>query len=120
MSSTITTPTTTYTATLVDGYKAERATRNTIADILGSNDKAVSFRPAALRTGTLRLLFEDYTTAAALHADLSTIQAPATFADTDRPGLGMTFVPVDRIGFELDDATRGLWWVEIAFQEVTT
>lgn len=115
---TITLGATVITPQLVDGYTSERTTGNIIhpaADNPAEVD--VTFRPASLRTGTLRMLFltlGDALTAEVLHAGVGVF----ALADTDLPGLNMAYVPNGDIVTELDDETRQLWTVSVDFQEV--
>lgn len=121
MSTTITyTPTTgaptTITPDLVLGFESVRAARTILHDVIGASDLAVTQRPAAKRSGTLSLLFEDETAskqAEDLHA------AVGKFAlVTDELGtVGMAYVVSGDIKRSLDDS-RKLWLLDVNYQEV--
>ncbi|RZU64609.1 hypothetical protein EV379_0912 [Microterricola gilva] len=115
--STITDGTTTITPLLVLGYEATRQGRNIIHPIIGRPDPDVTLAPAALRTGTLSLLFKDEPTA----AGCMTMHAAAAVFTVDRddlPGASMRYVVAGRIGVTLDPATLLRCVVTVDFQEV--
>lgn len=119
MTTTITYSGGTLTPELVDGYQGAREARNVEHVILGRAGSDFTLRPAALRSGTLRLLFP-------LEADaaeaLDALSAAETFALTtdERTTLDMEFVTVDAgASMELDNVTRRVWIVSVPFQEVT-
>jgi len=118
VATTISDGTDTLTATIMDGYSAIRAGRNVVRRVLNSNVPAISLRPAALRRGRHRLVFESESVAEDAAAMLASA-AELTLADTDRPNVGMTFVVPEGgdIRVELDDETRDAWIVEFDFQE---
>ncbi|WP_309105018.1 hypothetical protein [Microbacterium sp.] len=118
---TITHTTGTLTPVVVDGWRAARPARTVVHEILGRTDPDVTFRPAGLRRGTLRLVFPAEADAAHAVQVLATPQR-LTLTDPDRATLAMAFVvPSDGgdIECELDDATRNVWIVSCPFQEVT-
>lgn len=119
MTTTITYSGGTLTPELVDGYQAARSSRNVEHVVLGRAGSDFTLRPAALRSGTLTLLFP-------LEADaaeaLTALSAPEAFtlASDDRTTLDMEFVVVGSgADMALDDATRDVWIVSLPFQEVT-
>lgn len=115
---TISDGTTTITPILIDGYESNRASRNVVHPILGTNVPAVSLRPAALRTGHLTALVENRAAAVALESVLAGANL-LTFTDTDTT-LSMTFVlgGDGRIDVTLDRNTRRRWTVEFDYVEV--
>lgn len=102
---------------LVDGYDARRETRTLLITVLGATSRAVSFRPAGLRTGTLRMLFETHTEASAC-LDLLCGGAALDLSVSDDSEYDMTFVAINAPSIELDDDTRGVWWAIADFEEV--
>lgn len=104
--------------TLVLGFETAIETRHITHEVLGTGAVDVTMRPAAPRSGTLRLLFETENAAAtafSLHFDANTF----TLADTDRPlVVNMRYVPIGAVRLVLDDESRSLWTVEVPYQEV--
>lgn len=109
----------TVTPVLVTGYVSQRETQSVVHRIIGRADPDVSLRPAALRTGTLELLFDseaDAEAAELAHAG----SAVWTLTDTDRSTVGMIYVVADgSITRTLDDETRDYWLVAVPFVEVS-
>lgn len=116
MTTTITSPSSVYTATQVDGYSAVRPSRNVLHPIIGSGAYAVSLRPAALRSGTLRVMFTDEQIANDL-LDALSAGTELSLESTDRPLINMNFVASGDSELELDDETRKNWWVIFDWQE---
>jgi len=114
--STISNGITTVTPILIEGYTAERATRNITHQILGSNERAVSLRPAEFRTGSIKALFETQAAAILLEQLLAAAQL-LTYADSVLPATNMTFIS-GNFKTEIDDSTLAVWWVEFDFVEV--
>lgn len=102
---------------IVDGYTAPRTNRTIVQPLVGTEDVAVTLRPAGPRTGPLRVL---HGTLAAAVAFLDALAAAVvwTFEDSDNPGLDMSYVVVEGPTLAIDDETRTLWWVEFHFQEI--
>ncbi|QEO08885.1 hypothetical protein [Protaetiibacter larvae] len=105
----------TLTATLHLGYTATRRGRTVMHEILGTNELAVTGRPAGLRSGRRELLFRDDEVAVAAVEMLSG-GGIVTLADTDRPVFNMTFVAA-AVELELTN-TRRSWIVRFDFQEL--
>lgn len=120
MSTTVTINAVEYDTLLVDGYTARRVSRNAGHAILSSNDIAVTLRPAALRTGRLRVAIVDEADAVALHDALSA-GFLGTLESSERPSIDMTFILATggNASITLDDETRDHWWVEFDYQETT-
>ena len=120
MSTTITHGDDTITPTLVLGYAADREGQNRVHPIVGSERADVTFRPAKLRRGTLRLGFAgassetDSLEAESLHA----LGGLFMLLSTDRASVEMSYVVDGRITRELEDVTRKNWVVSVEFQEV--
>jgi hypothetical protein len=117
MTSIISDGVTTITPLVVDGYESGRESGNIVHRIIGVASPDVTFRPALLRAGTLRLVFPveaDADAAVAFHA-AGTVFA---FEDSDRPSLAMSYVTSGRISCALDDETRDVWVVSVDYQEV--
>jgi hypothetical protein len=114
---------------------------------VGAETVAVTTRPAGLRRGTLKLVFGDAAATGSEYVIVDGIIVPAEDApinpaedasrdaellhatgtgvfhlsDPDRASLDLFYV-VDQDGAitrELDDATRDVWIVTVAFHEVT-
>lgn len=117
MTHTITVGTTVINPIAVEGYEVTRASQNVVHPIPGKPDPDVSLRPAALRSGTITVLFEDEEDAWIAHQALS-LGEVCTFETTTRIGLDMSFVTVDNIDISLDPTTAAAWRVTFGFQEV--
>lgn len=117
MSTTVSNGTDTWTALIIDGYEDARAGRNNLIPILGTNERAVFYRPGALRTGSVRVLFESFALASGLRDALAEGET-FTLADTDEPDIAMTFVLAGDAALSIEDETRSAWWVEFDFEEV--
>jgi hypothetical protein len=119
MATTISNADDTLTPLLVEGWQSSRETGTVLHVVLGSNSPAVTVRPARLRTGTLRTLWDDFTVACIVEQALAA-GAVWTLADDDRPEIGMTFVVSGAVELELDDETRRIAWVSFEYTEVET
>ncbi|MCU1439997.1 MAG: hypothetical protein JWP85_994 [Rhodoglobus sp.] len=117
MSATITRGATVLSPTLVLGYESSRRSGNIVHKILGREDPDVTFAPAGLRTGTLRIFCLDQTDAIATEA-LHTEVGVFVLADPEVAGIDMSYVPSGDIRSRLDDRTVTRWVVEIDYQEV--
>lgn len=107
------------TPTIVNGYSAARSPRSILHPILGRDADDVTFRPTALRKGTLKLVFA---LEADAHAAVEVLAVPQvlTLADPD-VNIGMEFVVAEEdIVPQLDDETRSVWIVQAPFREVRT
>lgn len=105
---------------VVNGFEGTREARTIVHAILGRPDPDVTFRPAGLRTGTLRLVFATGAAAAAAEAAL-TVPQVLTLIDNEVPEVGMSFVVAEGdIVTTLDTTTRVVWIVALPFREVTT
>lgn len=132
---------------VVDGWMSTRTRPNRVTPIVGAETVAVTTRPAGLRRGTLKLVFGDAAATGSEYVIIDGIIVPAEDApinpaedasrdaellhatgtgvfhlsDPDRASLDLFYV-VDQDGAitrELDDATRDVWIVTVAFHEVT-
>lgn len=124
MSSVITHSTGEITPAVVNGFAATRPAPSVVHTILGRPDPDITYRPAGLRAGTLKLVFETGAEAAAAE---SVLGAPQVFvlSDPDVPEVYMPFVVADgdgsgEIRSTLDDETQTVWTLEVPFQEVTS
>lgn len=116
MTSSFTNGTTAVIPRVVDGYKASRQSRHAFHPVLSGNEDVYA-RPAGPRSGTMTAVFDGYASA----AQLSTMLAgttPVSFADSDRPELGMTFLADGDITLEQSPG-RSAWIITVAFREVT-
>lgn len=103
---------------MIIGDDHARETRTVIHDLINDETPAVSFFPALRRSGTLELLVQDATSAAAALA-LFTRLAPITLTDTDRPDRSMRFVVgPGKINQRTDIATQRRIIMSVPFQEV--
>jgi hypothetical protein len=146
MATTITYPGGIIAPTLVNGYDSERATGTVVHQILGRSDPDVTIRPAALRSGRLRLIFAD-TPASSSDGGLvydgdgyivetggGSVPAGAdskacedahaaggvfTLGGEERTSIPMSYVPKGAIRRTLDPDTMDVWIVEVDFHEVT-
>ncbi|CAI9386090.1 hypothetical protein [Microbacterium sp. T2.11-28] len=106
----------TTTPLAVDGYEAERESRNIIHDLLSGNVAVTLISPRP-RAGTLQLMYTAHSDAFAafnLHAE----ETVFTITNPDVTNVGMSYVVRDGIGIRQDD-TRAGWIVSVDFQEVT-
>lgn len=125
MSSSFTDGTTAVQPLVIDGWDSTRRVRTTFQDVVGGGIDAWP-QPAAPRSGSLTAVFLTMEGAFALEALLAS-GAVITFADSNVPARGMTFLATDDIQVtrgddELDLAdgsTAYVWAVSFGFQEVT-
>lgn len=118
MASTISDGVTTLTAALIRTYQSTRRSGNIVRRVIGTDEPAVSFRPSARRSGTLHIVVgSDQADCAAFEALLAS-DAVLTFADTEVPGLGMSFVTTGTTESTLDPRTRKTWVIDTDFEEV--
>jgi hypothetical protein len=120
---------------VVDGWMSTRTRPNRVTPIVGAETVAVTTRPAGLRRGTLKLVFGDAAATGSEYAPINPAEEASSAAellhatgtgvfhlsDPDRASLDLFYV-VDQDGAitrELDDATRDVWIVTVAFHEVT-
>lgn len=102
--------------TLILGYATSRESRNIVHDIIGGGIAVALVAPRP-RSGDLRLFYPeeaDAWAALALHGHETTF----SLTDTDRPGIGMTYVVNGSVSLALDEQTRTRWTVTVPYQEV--
>jgi hypothetical protein len=117
MATTITTGADTITPTFIDGLSTTREPGNLMHPVLGSAVVDVTYRPAKHKSGTLTLGFA--TEAAAILAEgYHATRTLFTIASTDRNQIVFKYVVAGSVTLRLDDATRGVWILEVPFQEV--
>ena len=108
----------TITPELIDGYSSESLSGTVVSQLLGSEEVAVTLRPASLRNGTMRLNMGTDEDAAAA-AELALRGAHVwTLVTGERDTVDMAFVVKDRVTRDLDDETRDVWIVGFGWQEV--
>lgn len=106
----------TTTPSLVLGYETNRAGRNIIRSMIGGEITVTLIKPMP-RAGTLELFYPDEADAWAALA-LHELADSFVLVDTDRPGVGMTYVlGGGGVSLALDDATRDQWVVSVDYQE---
>jgi hypothetical protein len=135
--------TTTFNPTLVDGYESTRATATVVHQIMNRSTPDISIRPAALRAGTLRMIFADSSAAGGdlivdgdgyvvagspftVNAELDSKACEDAHAaggvfnlvSSERSSIVMSYVADGSITRALDDATRDVWILEVDFHEV--
>lgn len=108
------------TPTLVMGFSSSRELGNIEHPILGSDEVAVTLRPAKLRTGTLECLFAGDDPEGDSRIAEVTLSGASVFAiaSDERPSIDMSFTVTGSIDRALDPETRSLWTVTFGFQEV--
>jgi hypothetical protein len=114
---TVSNGTTTFTPTLVHGYESSRATATVVHQILGRSAPNVSIRPAALRTGTLELIFANGEIDSKACEDAHAAGGVFTLSSTEASTIPMSYVANGAIARALDD-TRAVWILRIDFHEV--
>ena len=108
----------TVTPVLIDGFRSESESGTVVQRLIGSEDVAVTLRPATLRTGTFILHMGTDEAAAAAAEDLFRAASLWSLSVTERPTVDMSFVVVGRIVRELDGGTRNVWFIRFDWQEV--
>lgn len=105
-------------AQLADRYSYQLLSRNSTYPLLDGGVAAVVMQ-GTLRTGVLKLLFEDRATAVAT-ADAHMGPGVWRYDDTDNPEMGMQYVvsPGAALAVSQDD-TRSFWVLELPFSEVS-
>lgn len=117
MATTITTGTTTITPTIITGWDANQDSRNVIHTIIGRPSPDVTLKPAALRSGTLEMVFEtaeEAEEARQLHMDAAVF----TLTSTSQTTINMTYVVAGTISSVLEDVSRRIWLISVDFQEI--
>lgn len=106
------------TPTIADGYSSVRTPGTIMHPILGRESDDVTLRPAALRKGTLTLVFA---VEADAHAAVLVLTTPQMLQlDDPDVSISMSFVIADGdITVSLDDVTQTVWIVEAPFREVS-
>jgi len=117
MTTTITSGATTITPTLVLGYDAETKSGNTIHELLGSAEPAVTFGTESLRIGSLEMFFLTRAAAWAAQAFLKSLVV-FTLASTDESVIGMKFVREGEMKIGIDRETFTKWVVTFSYREV--
>lgn len=107
---------TTLYPTKVTGWQTERTSGNTIHPVINSSDPAVTFAPATLRKGTIKM--HCATRALALSLEALHLGAGKFTITESHISLSMAYVPSGKITVALDVETD-LWAVEVDFHEVT-
>jgi hypothetical protein len=103
--------------TVIDGYETERESRNVVHDLIGGGIAVTLILPRP-RSGELTLHYATEVQAWGALALLSN-ESAYTLTDSDRPGVGMTFVVNGSVQLALDDDTRDTWTVSLPYQEIT-
>lgn len=93
----------------------ENEARSIVHEIPGSEDVAVTLRPAAPATGTLKLLFMDHASAEAARA--LHLSAHALTVETDLDYLPDAYVPQGAIRKLQQDSVKR-WVLEVPYQEI--
>jgi len=109
---------------VVSSYEAAREVRNVFNAVLGAQATVAVAFPAGLRAGTLVAVFTAQADALTLDSMLAGT-AVITYADSDVPAVGMTFLadqsirvyPADE-SVTLDGEEVLFWYVEFGYQEV--
>lgn len=114
---TISDGTTTATALLTVGLTTQRAGRNVVRDLVGTEEPAVDLRTAEKRSGQLVLLFDNQAAAVAAEA-LHARAAKLTLTEPLWPAGGMTYVVDGDIALELDTDTQTVYLLTVDFREV--
>lgn len=111
--------------TLIAGYESSRESGNIAHPISGRSNPDYTLRPAALRTGTLTLLFSDDEVSTAEEASLAAEEAhalpqPLVLATAGKTSILMTYVVREggRIARSIDSVTHKTWTLTVDFQEI--
>lgn len=107
----------TSTPLLVEGYSSSRASRNVFREVIGRDYPDVTLRPAGLRQGSIRFLFDSEEEAARCE-DIHRTTNVLTFSDSEVPTINMDYVVNGNITRTLEVVEAGLWSVQVDFQEV--
>jgi hypothetical protein len=102
---------------MVLGYDWSRPSNNIVHPIIGSENPAITFRPAGPRRGTLSIFCLTEAEAVAT-VDLHAKPGSFDYIDTDVSSAAMTYVPVDDIRATLDAGTQKRWIVDVPYQQV--
>lgn len=117
MSSSISSANNTTVPLLVEGYQSSVQSRNVFNSVIGGGTD-VTLVPAGPPRGTLRLIY--LTELDALDAWYTLLDADVlTFADSDLPTAGMSFVVDGSVTRQLDPETRTLWMITVDYQAVS-
>ena len=132
-----------WTPNAVDGYDSSRTTASVVHQVLGRSDPDITSRPAALRTGTLRMIFADGTYTGGdlivdggyvVEADPLSVVADAdskacedahatgavcSLASSEYATIEMSYIASGVIRRSLS-ANRAYWILEVDYQEVLT
>lgn len=103
---------------LIDGYEASRESRNVVHDLIGGGIAVTLILPRP-RSGELTLRYDAEVQAWGALALLSH-ESAYSLTDSDRPGVGMTFVVNGDVTLALDEDTRDTWTVQVPYQEINT
>lgn len=105
--------------TAVERFSASRTVNTIVHDLLNREDPDVTFRPAGLRTGRFRLVFENEDAALSAYDTLASAQ-PFTILNPAVTPLNMTFIVAGGdLTIEQDSDVATLWRIDVPFQEVT-
>ncbi|WP_157001427.1 hypothetical protein [Agromyces laixinhei] len=110
--------TSTIVPVVIDGYHSESESGTVVDRLLGSEDVAVTLRPASLRTGTMTLNMGVDEIAAATAETLLRGAHVWTLTTVDRDTVDMAFVVTGTVRRDLHDETRDVWLIEFGWQEV--
>lgn len=116
---TITDGVTTLTPDLVLGWESTREARTRVHAILSREDPDVTLRPAATRSGLLRLFFTEWADAYAADQAHGGATVWTLDATTEQAGLTLTYVVSGPTSLRDEGTDRRRWLVEVAYQEVT-
>lgn len=102
----------------VNGYESSRESGVVIHPIVGRSSPDVTLAPAALRAGTLNLLFDDETESRAAE-DAHALPLAFTLVSAARTTIDMYYVVTGATRRTLNSVDRRHWVVEVPFQEVS-
>lgn len=102
---------------IVVGWRSSRSARSIVHEILGNENSDTTLRPAKLRAGTLRLVFQT-PEAAAVAEELHAQAAVFTLTSEEITSLDMSYVVADGdIALSKDPSH---WVLEVPFKEIAT
>ena len=102
----------------IDGFESDSESGTLVERVLGSEEVAVTLRPATLRNGRMSLVM-GHSEAGSAAAESALRGAHVwTLTTGTRPTIDMSFVVVGRITRTLDPSTRNVWLVGFSWQEV--